>query len=215
MPNPAATTIGNRIAPLRFILFVALLLAAGGVGAAWLGWRHGVMVGFDIAALGFLLSCLPLLSGTDAAAIRDHAVKNDANRLLLLVVTGIVMLVVLVTVWVELTNATAARPASPAFIIATLMLAWLFSNSVYALHYAHLHYAQHEGRDRGGVDFPGRDAPDYWDFVYFAFTLGMTFQTSDVAITDRSVRRVVTAHCLAAFIFNLGVLAFTINILGH
>lgn len=215
MPSPEATTIGNRIAPLRFILFVVLLLAAGGAGTTWFGWRHGVMAGFDIAALGFLLSFLPLLSSADAVAIRDHATKNDANRLSLLVVTSIVMLVVLVTVWVELTNATAARPASAAFIIATLMLAWLFSNSVYALHYAHLHYAQHEGRDRGGVDFPGRGEPDYWDFLYFAFTLGMTFQTSDVAITDRAVRRVVTAHCLAAFIFNLGVLAFTINILGH
>lgn len=214
MPSPAQSTIGNRIAPLRFILFVVLLLVASGAGTVWLGWRHGVMVGFDIAALGFLLSCLPLLSGTDVAAIRKDAVRNDANRLLLLVVTGIVMLVVLVTVWVELTNATAARHASPAFIIVTLMLAWLFSNSVYALHYAHLHYAQHEGRDRGGVDFPGRGEPDYWDFVYFAFTLGMTFQTSDVAITDRNIRRVVTAHCFAAFIFNLGILAFTINVLG-
>jgi uncharacterized membrane protein len=64
------------------------------------------------------------------------------------------------------------------------------------------------------VDFPGPGEPDYWDFVYFAFTLGMTFQTSDVAITDRAIRRVVTAHCLAAFIVNLGVLAFTINVLG-
>ena len=214
MTSPAATTIGNRIAPLRFILFVILLLAGGGAGTAWLGWRHGVMAGFDIAALGFLLSCLPLLSAADAVTIRDHAAKNDANRLSLLVVTSIVMLVVLVTVWVELTNATAARAAHPAFVIATLLLAWLFSNGVYALHYAHLHYGQHEGRDRGGVDFPGPGEPDYWDFVYFAFTLGMTFQTSDVAITDRNIRRIATAHCLAAFIFNLGVLAFTINVLG-
>jgi uncharacterized membrane protein len=214
MPSPAQSTIGNRIAPLRFILFVVLLLAAGGAGTAWLGWRHGVMVGFDVAALGFLLSCLPLLSSTDTATIRSHAAKNDTNRLLLLVITSIVMLVVLVTVWVELSSATAAKPASSALVIVTLTLAWLFSNSVYALHYAHLHYAQHEGRDRGGVDFPGRGEPDYWDFVYFAFTLGMTFQTSDVAITDRNIRRVVTAHCLAAFIFNLGILAFTINVLG-
>ena len=61
---------------------------------------------------------------------------------------------------------------------------------------------------------PGTDEPDYWDFVYFAFTLGMTFQTSDVSITDRRIRRVVLGHSLAAFVFNLGVLAFTINVLG-
>jgi uncharacterized membrane protein len=54
----------------------------------------------------------------------------------------------------------------------------------------------------------------YWDFVYFAFTLGMTFQTSDVTITSERIRRIVTIHCLAAFFFNIGVLAFTINVLG-
>ena len=73
------------------------------------------------------------------------------------------------------------------------------------------------GRRRGsaaGSIFPIATEPDYWDFVYFSFTLGMTFQTSDVDITSRRVRRVVTGHCLAAFVFNLGVLAFTINSIG-
>ena len=59
-----------------------------------------------------------------------------------------------------------------------------------------------------------KDPPGYADFVYFSFTLGMTFQTSDVAITDAALRSVVTFHCLAAFVFNIGVLAFTINVLG-
>jgi uncharacterized membrane protein len=65
-----------------------------------------------------------------------------------------------------------------------------------------------------GFQFPGTKQPDYWDFVYFAFTCGMAFATSDVEITNQHVRRVVTVHCLAAFAFNIGVLAFTINVLG-
>ena len=66
----------------------------------------------------------------------------------------------------------------------------------------------------GGLDFKQKALPGYADFVYFAFTLGMTFQTSDTAITSGGYRRVATFHCFAAFVFNIGVLAFTINVLG-
>jgi uncharacterized membrane protein len=64
------------------------------------------------------------------------------------------------------------------------------------------------------LSFPESNEPDYWDFVYFSFTLGMTFQTSDVAITTTAMRKPVTVQCLAAFIFNIGVLALSINVLG-
>ena len=105
------------------------------------------------------------------------------------------------------------QPLTKALIIGTLATAWLFSNMVYALHYAHLAYMTPHGKC-SGFDFPGTDEPDYWDFVYFAFTCGMAFATSDVQIVSKHVRRVVTVHCLAAFAFNIGVLAFTINVLG-
>ena len=71
-----------------------------------------------------------------------------------------------------------------------------------------------KGTTARGSTFPKCDEPDYWDFLYFSYTLGMTFQTSDVDITSRHIRKVVVGHCLAAFVFNLGVLAFTINVLG-
>jgi uncharacterized membrane protein len=206
--------IGNRFAPARFLLFVVVLLGAGAIGIKNFGWPLGVMIGFDFAATAFLVSCVSMLWKTNPADIRIHAAANDANRGLLLAVTAIVMLVVLVTVGAELSGNTKSNPASAALIIGTLALAWLFSNAVYALHYAHIHYSQDKGRDCGGVEFPDTKEPDYSDFVYFAFTLGMTFQTSDVAITSPRIRSVVTVHCLAAFVYNLGVLAFTINVLG-
>jgi uncharacterized membrane protein len=101
-------------------------------------------------------------------------------------------------------------------IIGTLVLSWIFSNWIYSLHYAHLFYtrAPEDGGDTGGLEFPKTPEPDYWDFIYFGFCLGMTFQTSDVSVTDGRFRKVVTLHCLAAFVFNLGVIAFTINVLG-
>ena len=60
----------------------------------------------------------------------------------------------------------------------------------------------------------GPPNPIYWDFVYFAFTCGMAFATSDVDVTIPHMRKIVTIHCLAAFAFNIGVIAFTINVLG-
>ena len=107
------------------------------------------------------------------------------------------------------------QPFTKVLIIVTLALAWLFSNTIYALHYAHLAYSQpDDGLHRPRVS---RDTaqPVYWDFVYFSFTCGMAFATSDVTITSEHIRRVVTVHCLAAFAFNIGVLAFTINLLGQ
>jgi uncharacterized membrane protein len=65
-----------------------------------------------------------------------------------------------------------------------------------------------------GFRFPGTAEPVYWDFVYFAFTCGMAFATSDVEVTNQKIRKVVTFHCLAAFAFNIGVLAFTVNLLA-
>ena len=217
--------LGQRLAPPRFILFLVVLAAAAAALVPTLGTGRGTMAAFDIATAVFLVAISTLLKRNEAAQIRRIAVANDANRVLLLGITGLIMLVVLVAVHGELKakNDTVAI----VLVIVTLALAWLFSNVVYALHYAHLFYSPDEddkdadgkrdddaGGDAGGLDFPKTKEPDYWDFVYFSFTLGMTFQTSDVEISSRGIRRVVIGQCLAAFVFNLGVLAFTINVLG-
>jgi uncharacterized membrane protein len=133
---------------------------------------------------------------------------------MLLAISVAVSLAVLVAVAAELQQKGSPKPLSLVLVIGTLALAWLFSNTIYALHYAHMFYVTHDGRDCGGLEFPKTSEPNYWDFVYYAFCLGMTFQTSDVAVEDGRFRRVSTAHCLAAFVFNLGVVAFTINVLG-
>lgn len=207
--------IGNRIAPARFVAFLLIALVAMPVGTGALGWQRGVMAGFDISAVIFLLSCASFLRDSNVDSIRTAAARNDANRALLLGLTLAVTLVILVAVGAELGSGQKPSMIDSAVVIATLILAWLFSNTVYALHYAHLFYSSDKmGKDSGGIDFPGEDDPDYGDFLYFAFTLGMTFQTSDTRITNRRVRRVATLHCLAAFIFDLGVIAFTINVLG-
>lgn len=212
--------LGNRLAPLRFLVFMALFAIGLPILGPAIGWRHGTMLAFDIAAAVFLVSVWPLLQTPDARHMRIHAKRNDANRALLLTISVAVSLVVLVAVFSELAEKQAPQAITVTLIIATLMLAWLFSNMVYALHYAHVFYMQadsgEDGRrvDRGGLQFLDTREPNYWDFIYFSFTLGMTFQTSDTALASTQMRRIVTLHCLAAFVYNLGVLAFTINVLG-
>lgn len=209
-----ALNLGKTIAPPRFILFAVLFAGGLFAGIPALGWERGAMAAFDAAAAVFLAAVSALLRRGAADRMRKAAEDNDANRVGLLVLTGVTMLVILTAVAKEMQGRSNA--AAVALVIATLVLAWLFSNTVYALHYAHLFYSDCDdrGEDAGGLDFPECDEPDYWDFLYFSFTLGMTFQTSDVDITSRRMRRVALGQCLAAFVFNIGVLAFTINVLG-
>lgn len=200
------------IFPWRYGMFLALLASIAPL-SLWLPWHEAVMAGFDIAALAFIGSVAPLIDAAPAD-MRRKARENDANREVMLLSTGVVCLVVLVAVGVAIGEHGGPDAASIALLLATLLIAWLFSNLVYAMHYAHAYYLPGAGGDSGGLDFPGGREPCYWDFFYFAFTLGMTFQTSDVEMTSTAMRRLALFHCFAAFLFNLGVLAFTINVLG-
>jgi uncharacterized membrane protein len=203
----AKQTLGQRVAPGRFIAFLAIFTIAFALQFTPKDWSHALMISFDIAALVFLVSLVPLLRNHTATMMRQHAAENDANRVMLLVISTVVTVAILTAIGSE------AQSGDPPklLIVATLVTAWLFSNTVYALHYAHLYYVK---GSKGGLGFSGKDDPDYGDFVYFAYTLGMTFQTSDTAVETPGLRRVVTVHSFAAFVFNIGVLAFTINVLG-
>jgi uncharacterized membrane protein len=218
--HPVRLFLGRRIAPPRFLAFLLLLPAAAwGIHAVFGGgWSAAVALGFDAAAALFLASLLPLVLRHEAEAIRGRAAANDANRVIVLVISSVLTVVVMSAIAGELPGARAGDLAAIIGLILTLVLIWLFANSVYALHYAHEFYTAERAdgapRDRGGLDFPGTPEPGYRDFAYFAFTLGMTFQTSDVAITSTRLRAVAVLHSFAAFVFNIGVIAFTINVIG-
>jgi uncharacterized membrane protein len=209
----AGRAIGNRVAPIRFLISCAVFVA--GLAIYWWSggdrWQDGAALAFDAAAAIFLASLIPLVGYATHADMRQHSAENDAGRTLILIVTTILTIVVMAAVSGELPGARAGIPLAIVKLIGTLLLIWLFANSVYGLHYAHAWYTQAEGHDAEGLAFPGTDCPLYLDFAYFAFTLGMTFQTSDVNVTARPLRRVVLLHCFGAFIFNIGVIAFAIN----
>ena len=212
--------IGNSIAPPRFLVFFAML-AASIAGAALIApWWRSVMIGFDLSAIIFILGCIPLYNDPPSK-MRDAAEANDANRLILLFLAFALTLVILVAVGSEMGSSLKSGLFEIVLTILTLITAWFFGNTVYALHYAHLFYTRDDGgKDRAGMVFPSQtktkkaEDPLFPDFVYFSFTIGSALATSDVNITSPHIRKVVTAHTIAAFIYNVGVFALTVNMLA-
>jgi uncharacterized membrane protein len=212
------TRLGSRLAPPRFVMFAAVM---GVVTLAWRLLRHdnlsdALVIGFNLAVLVFAASLWPLTRDYNAAEMRRHATENDANRGWVLLITAAITLSMLLAMVFELPDAKKHIPWAMTKLIGTLALGWLFSNLTFALHYAHMFYGPGAtpDKDHGGLDFPGTKEPDYWDFIYFSFTAGMSFAASDVNVTSNAVRRVLVVQCLLAFVFNIGALAFSVNVLA-
>lgn len=100
--------------------------------------------------------------------------------------------------------------------IASVVISWWLTHTVFTLRYAHLYYSTEKGKEEytGGLEFPKEPEPDYMDFVYFAFVIGTTFQVSDVGISSRKIRRLAWAHGILTFVFNTVIVALSINIIS-
>lgn len=208
------TTRLNRIAPWRFLLFLAVLVVVAPIASQFRDWSQALLIGFDAGAILFLLSYASSFN-RESTEMRRLAAESDAGRTMLLVVTFVLSAVVLVAIIAELGLRGTLSLDEKLLIVLSLFLAWTFGNGVYTLHYAHLFYLPGPtGKDCGGLEFPGTPEPLMSDFVYFAFTLGVAVQTSDVQVTSRRMRKVVTIHSVIGFFFNLGVLALAISLLG-
>jgi uncharacterized membrane protein len=96
-------------------------------------------------------------------------------------------------------------------VVVAVVSAWALMHTGFTVRYAHLYYR--DDGDIGGLDFPGREEPDYLDFAYFAFVIGMTFQTADVSISSRMIRRLALIHGVLAFGFNTLILALAVNLI--
>ena len=203
----------ERVRHRHFVLFVIVFACATLVAASVLDGPRAPLAGFDVAAIAFGLSVWNSTRGATTETIRERAARDDAGRVLLIAVTIIVLGIVLGALAIE----TQTKDASPSTLLAalgTLVIAWVFGNLVFTLQYAHRFYGRVDGRDRGGLDFPSDDTPEYADFCYFAFVVGMTFQVSDVTISERGMRKLCLAHALVAFFFNIGAVALSVNILA-
>jgi uncharacterized membrane protein len=191
------------------LIVIALLPHAWSIPTRMLcGWDAGIAL--------YLLLVYTLMARSETGHIRGNALRQDEGRVAMLVLTVFAALASLGAILGELgtgqvTGHTVARtPAQLALATVTIVLSWGFIHTIFALHYAHDYYG--DRGDKRCLAFPNEDAPDYWDFVYFSFVIGMTSQVSDVAVASRSMRRTVAAHGIVSFLFNAALLALTVNI---
>ncbi len=214
-----------RIVRARPRLSLAVLLGLA-IAALLPGeWRLATraLTGWDIAVGVYLVLAVRLTIGCDVNHIRRRAALQDEGRFTILVLVIGSALASLIAIVAELSGANR-QPAQLALAGVTILLSWTFMHAIFALHYAHEYYGEQAvgktadektaGKTArgGGLSFPGEETPDYWDFVYFSFVIGMTSQVSDVAVTSRPLRRLVAAHGVVSFIFNVTLLALMVNI---
>jgi len=191
-------------------------VVAGAIAAWLLPWQLVVLVAWDVAAATVLLRVWFHVGRMDGATTQLHATREDDSRTgagFLLITAGTVSLVGVAFAFLEANSTTAAmgvilRGAG----VLTIALSWGVIHTVFALRYANLYYSD----PVGGIDFKdkGTEDPDYRDFAYTAFTIGMTFQVSDTDITTHKVRRTALRHALLSFLFGAVILATTINVIA-
>jgi uncharacterized membrane protein len=174
-----------------------------------------VLIGWDVGVALYLILVYHLMSRADTARIRQRAAIEDEGQIAILVLTVGAAMASLGAIIAELGHShgpgSGRQPRQLILALVTILLSWALTHTIFALHYAHEFYSENGGQG-GGLTFPGAGEPDYWDFVYFSFVIGMTSQVSDVAIACKPIRRTVTAHGVISFIFNAALLALTVNI---
>lgn len=182
--------------------------AAGGIVAFFVPWQLALLVGWIVAATLYaawiLLGVIPLdAAGTQHVAMREDDSRSAAEIVLLL--ASAVSLFGVVTALLGASEKNRVWTAAVALV--SVVVAWVAVQLVFTLRYAHLYYA-----DGGGIDFNEDDDPDYHDFMYVAFTLGMTYQVSDTSVSSKRIRRMMTKHALLSYVFGVGVVATMVNV---
>ena len=174
------------------------------------------LIGWNVGVLLYLIMTLVMMSRATAAEICSRAKLEDEGQYTILFLVSIATVAVLVAIAAQLSGAKEAHGAVKAahigLAILTVVTAWLFTQTIFALHYAHEFHMKRGVTASPAFVFPGTDEPDYFDFLYVACIIGTSAQTADVSFSARRTRRVALMHCLLAFFFNTTLLALTINV---
>ena len=199
---------------LFFCVAVGIAVALALLALPSWRWAMRALVGWDVGVGLYVLLALDTMARSNVHAIRARAPSQDEGAIGILVLTVAAALASLLAIVFLLGKAGAGEAPKQAgelmLATITIVLSWTFIHTIFSLHYAHEFYGD---GGVGGLAFPGDETePDYWDFVYFSFVIGMTSQVSDVGITSKAIRRTVAAHGIVSFFFNAALLALTVNI---
>jgi uncharacterized membrane protein len=208
-----------RLARLHARLLISIAVGvAAPLALAPADWRlpTKLLTGWDVGVALYLILVYRVVRRATVEDIRARAAIQDEGAFALLILTGAGAIASLAAIVAEVANTPSTEAwGQLAFGMGTITLTWLFMHSIFAMHYAHEYYGERGGDHVGGLKFPGTQAPDYWDFLYFSFVIAMTSQVSDVGVSSKEIRRIVTIHGVVSFFFNLSILALTVNLVSN
>ncbi len=198
-------------------VFAAIVLAVASRG---LPLTARIAVTWTAFAGALLILAWGVILTGDPTAVRRSAVLQDAGRRLIFALVLLASCGSLWIVWTLLALARGQSGGAYAFYMTlapvSVVFSWCLVHTLFALRYAHIYYGAGEahGTHHGGLEFPGDHVPDFMDFAYYSFVVGMTAQVSDVPVTSRRLRRLTLLHGVISFAFNTVILALTINALA-
>lgn len=227
MTAPAPTVyhrlLGWHAPALRRLVVVASVGSIVAVSlSTFASWEVAVLSGWDAAALAFVAAVWHLITRTDGPRtehlVTREDVNRDAARLLLLGACGASLVAISFALGAARHETGAERALLVTVATVTVVVSWTVVNIVFTLRYADLYYRRPVGGtgtgSSVGIDFgedPATEQPEYRDFAYLAFTIGMTYQVSDTTLRDRRIRRTVLVHALLSYIFGVVIVATGVN----
>ena len=202
-------------AALRLVIVAIIGLVAGVAAAFFAPWQFAVLAAWVVAAAVFVVWVWSTVGRFTPEETRAHATREDTSRVPTSLLLIAACLVSLVGTGLDLVKSAHAHSAGKATLtviaLLTVALSWIVVHTVFTLRYAHEYYTD----PVGGIDFKTEsEDPDYQDFAYVAFTVGMTFQVSDTDIQARRTRRTVIRHALLAYLFGAVILAVVVNLIA-
>jgi uncharacterized membrane protein len=173
------------------------------------------LIGWNIAGLTLLGLAWSLISSANARFTQSRAAEEDPGRTLVYAIVVLTSSASLLAATVLVSTMRNMEPGDKHLLaglcLLAVVLAWSLTHTAFVFRYAHLYYRE-DAEGVGGVEFPGKQPPTYLDFAYFAFTVGMCFQVSDVCVTSWQIRRAVLLHAVISFAYNSIILAFVLNL---
>lgn len=199
----------------RLVLTFALGLVTGWLLPDTLDWMTRALVGWNVGVWTYLVLIGWLMSCASHESINEIAMQEDESAVAVLAILSLSATASLVAIVFQLANMKGMseniRLLKYAFTGMTVFGSWSLLAMVFTFHYALLFYRS--PKNKRGLRFPDEEqTPDYWDFLYFSFTIAMAVQTSDVSVMSREMRKTVLAQSVLSFLFNVAILGFSINI---
>lgn len=204
----------------RFFVAIILGIAAYFLTPQRYSHEERIIFSWNVFALTIVALAWVRIIFSDAATVVNNARLQDAKISAIFVFVILAATASLVAVAALLGSAKGlhGRSLEGHVLLAagTVIASWLMVHTVFTLHYAHAYYRDTDNDPSngipGGLEFPGEEKPDFMDFAYFSFVIGMTFQVSDVTISSKRIRRLALIHGLLSFAFNTVILALAINV---